>query len=108
MHNRTLSILGMAGLALSGCGGKDAGKTELVLQGNVDVRQVSLAFEDSGRIAQVRAEEGDSVKAGSILATLDTVSLNLQAEEAKAQGEVQRQNLLRLRNGSRPEEIAQA
>ncbi|AMG73085.1 MULTISPECIES: HlyD family secretion protein [Sphingomonadales] len=108
MHNRTLGILGMAALALSGCGGKDAGKTELVLQGNVDVRQVSLAFEDSGRVAQVRAEEGDSVKAGSILATLDTVSLNLQAEEARAQGEVQRQNLLRLRNGSRPEEIAQA
>jgi HlyD family secretion protein len=108
MHNRTLGILGMAALALSGCGGKDAGKAELVLQGNVDVRQVSLAFEDSGRVAQVRAEEGDSVKAGSILATLDTVSLKLQAEEAKAQGEVQRQNLLRLRNGSRPEEVAQA
>ena len=47
MHNRTLGILGMAALALSGCGGKDAGKAELVLQGNVDVRQVSLAFEDS-------------------------------------------------------------
>ncbi|MBB4619655.1 HlyD family efflux transporter periplasmic adaptor subunit [Sphingomonas abaci] len=107
MHKRTLALLGTAALALGGCGGKED-KRQLVLQGNVDVRQVSLAFEDSGRVAEVRAQEGDSVKAGVILATLDTVSLKLQAEEASAQGEVQRQNLLRLRNGSRPEEIAQA
>jgi len=108
MHKRTLGILSMAALALSGCGGKEDDKNTLVLQGNVDVRQVSLAFEESGRIAEVRAEEGSSVKAGTVLATLDTVSLKLQAEEAKAQGEVQRQNLLRLRNGSRPEDVAQA
>ena len=108
MYNRTLGFLGLAALALTGCGAKDADQNELVLQGNVDVRQVSLAFEDSGRIEDVLVQEGDSVKAGMVLATLDTVSLKLQAAEARAQGEVQRQNLLRLRNGTRPEEIAQA
>lgn len=80
----------------------------LVLQGNVDIRQVSLAFDGSGRIVELRAEEGDSVKAGQIVGLLDTSRLELQARQAEAQVEAQKQALLKLRNGSRPEEIAQA
>lgn len=79
----------------------------LVLHGNVDIRQVSLAFDGGGRIAALRAEEGDSVKAGQVIGVLDTAMLALQARQAEAQVEAQRQVLLRLRNGSRPEEIAQ-
>ena len=82
--------------------------TALTLYGNVDIRQVSLAFDGSGRIAGLRAEEGDKVKAGAVLAVLDTRTLALQAEQARLQIEVQQQSLLRLRNGSRPQEIAQA
>jgi HlyD family secretion protein len=89
-------------------GRRPAAPDELVLYGNVDIRQVALAFEGSGRVEAVRAEEGDSVKAGTVLAVLDTRTLALQAEQAKAQIEVQRQNLLRLRNGTRPQELAQA
>jgi len=80
----------------------------LVLYGNVDIRQVSLAFDNSDRIAEMRVEEGDRVKAGQILAQLDTRTLNLQVAQAQAQVEAQEQALLRLRNGSRPEEVAQA
>lgn len=81
---------------------------ELVLHGNVDIRQISLAFDGSGRIVELRAEEGDRVAAGQLVAVLDTTTLELQAKQAEAQVEVQRQTLLRLRHGSRPEEIAQA
>src|SRR5687767_6342196 len=80
----------------------------LVLHGNVDIRQISLAFDGSGRVARLHADEGDSVKAGALLAVLDTSTLALQAEEAQARLEMQRQTLLRLRNGARPQEIAQA
>jgi HlyD family secretion protein len=80
----------------------------LVFHGNVDIRQISLAFDGSGRVSTVRAEEGDQVKAGSVLGTLDTRALELQAAQAKAQIAAQQQNLLRLRNGSRPQEVAQA
>ncbi|WP_339487247.1 HlyD family efflux transporter periplasmic adaptor subunit [Pseudomonas sp. EL_65y_Pfl2_R95] len=83
-------------------------ETTITLYGNVDIRQVSLAFDGNGRVAQLRAEEGDSVKAGAVLAVLDTRTLALQAEQAQAQITVQEKNLLRLRNGSRPEEVAQA
>ncbi|HDS1679034.1 TPA: HlyD family efflux transporter periplasmic adaptor subunit [Pseudomonas putida] len=84
------------------------GDGALVLHGNVDIRQISLAFDGSGRVAELRADEGDSVKAGTVLGVLDTRTLALQAEQATAQIEVQQQNLLRMRNGSRPEEVTQA
>ncbi len=48
-------------------------KTEgpLILQGNVDVRQVNLAFKVDGRIETLTVDEGDPVKPGQVLATLD-------------------------------------
>lgn len=79
----------------------------LTLYGNVDIRQVSLAFENSGRVNEMRVEEGDQVKKGQVLATLDTRTLTLQADQAKAQVAAQEQALLKLENGSRPEEVEQ-
>ncbi|MFT3756769.1 MAG: efflux RND transporter periplasmic adaptor subunit [Pseudoxanthomonas sp.] len=99
-------LAAIAALALAACGRKDG--NALVLHGNVDIRQVSLAFDGSGRVAEMKADEGDAVKAGQVLATLDVKTLALQAEQAQAQIGVQQQNLLRLKNGSRPEERAQA
>ena len=43
----------------------------LVLQGNVDVREVNLAFQVPGRIDSLAVDEGDTVKAGQVLASLD-------------------------------------
>jgi HlyD family secretion protein len=101
-------VLVLIGSAVWWHGREKSPATELVLYGNVDIRQISLAFEGSGRVAALRAEEGDSIKAGAVLAVLDTRTLVLQAEQAQAQIEVQQQNLLRLRNGARPQELAQA
>lgn len=84
------------------------GDGTLVLHGNVDIRQISLAFDGSGRVTALLADEGDVVKAGAVIAVLDTKTLALQADEAQAQIDVQQQNLARLRSGSRPQEIAQA
>ncbi|RAI44370.1 HlyD family efflux transporter periplasmic adaptor subunit [Rhodoplanes roseus] len=84
----------------------DAG--ELVLHGNVDIRQVSLAFDGSGRITEMRVEEGDQVTFGQVIALLDTRILEIQADQAEAQLDAQREALRKLRNGSRPEEIEQA
>jgi HlyD family secretion protein len=67
-----------------------------------------LAFDGSGRVAELRVEEGDRVNAGVVLGVLDTRTLALQAEQAQAQIGVQQQTLQRLRNGARPQEIAQA
>ncbi|MEO8767869.1 MAG: HlyD family efflux transporter periplasmic adaptor subunit [Nitrosospira sp.] len=80
----------------------------LVLFGNIDIRQVSLAFNGSERVVDMRVQEGDHVEAGQVLATLDTRTLLLQIAQAEAQINVQEQALLRLRNGTRPEEVAAA
>ena len=80
----------------------------IILHGNVDIRQVSLAFDGSSRVIQMAVEEGDAVRAGQVIARLDTVSLGLQARNAEAQVAAMRENLLKLRNGTRPEDIAQA
>jgi len=101
-----LTMLGFVALALTGCSARDG--DALVLHGNVDIRQISLAFEEPGRITTLWAEEGDRVKAGAMLARLDTTTFQLQADQAEAQLAAQSQTLLKLRNGSRPEDITQA
>ncbi|MFT3803847.1 MAG: HlyD family efflux transporter periplasmic adaptor subunit [Burkholderiaceae bacterium] len=102
-----IAVLVVAGLFWRQ-GRDDGAAAPLTLYGNVDIRQVSLAFDGNGRVAELRAEEGERVKAGQVLALLDTRTLALQAEQARFQIEAQQQTLLRLRNGSRPQEIAQA
>ena len=81
---------------------------ELVLQGNVDVREVSLAFRQSDRILEMLAEEGDRVQKGQVLARLDTQELKLQLQRLNAEIAVQQSTVDKLHNGTRPEEIRQA
>lgn len=81
---------------------------QLVLHGNVDLRQVDLSFLDSERIAEVLVDEGDAAHAGQVLARLDTGRLLPKVRQAEARVAAQRAALLRLKNGSRPEETAQA
>lgn len=81
---------------------------ELVLQGNVDVREVSLAFRQSDRILEMLAEEGDRVQKGQVLARLDTQELNLQLQRLNAEIAAQQSTVDKLHNGTRPEEIRQA
>ncbi|MFC4277035.1 HlyD family efflux transporter periplasmic adaptor subunit [Achromobacter aloeverae] len=80
----------------------------ITLYGNIDIRQVSLAFEGSERVREVRVEEGDKVKAGQVLAVLDTRTLALQLAQVRAQADAQQEALARLRNGTRPEEVEQS
>jgi HlyD family secretion protein len=80
----------------------------LTLYGNVDLRQVDLAFNDPGRIAQVLVEEGAAVKMGQVVARLDTSRIVPQVEQGEAQAAALAAALDRLRNGARPEELAQA
>lgn len=52
--------------------------------GNVDTREISLAFEASGRIARLGPEEGEAVRAGDVIGRLDTESLEISLREAEA------------------------
>jgi HlyD family secretion protein len=87
---------------------RHSASNELVLYGNVDLREVDLAFNDSERIAKVLVQEGDRVHKGQVLALLDTGRLTPALAQARAQAQAQAAVLQRLHNGSRPQEIAQA
>jgi HlyD family secretion protein len=111
---RRLIILAVLG-AIGGGGGfwwwfehRQKDTNELVLYGNVDLRQVQLAFNNSERITAVLVQEGDRVKPGQVLAKLDVSRLEPPVAQAEAQVASQRQVVARLHNGSRPEEIAEA
>ena len=81
---------------------------QLKLYGNVDVRQVSLAFNASERIDKMLVEEGAQVKKGQLLATLKTETLKFNIAQSKANILRQEAVVERLHNGSRPQEIEQA
>lgn len=80
----------------------------LVLYGNIDIREVELAFQVNGQVEDVLVDEGDAVKAGQVIARLDTDSLRSELAEAQATVNAQKARLSLLRAGNRAEDIAQA
>ena len=83
-----------------------ASRNDLVLYGNVDIRQVQLAFDGNQRIDFLGVKEGDYVKKGQLVATMDTSLLLPLVRQDQALVAAQRQVVDRLVAGSRPEEIA--
>src|SRR3546814_14102393 len=51
----------------------------LTLYGNVDIREVQLAFRQSGRVAQMLFDEGDHVEPGARMANRDAQHENGRA-----------------------------
>lgn len=80
----------------------------LHLYGNVDIREVDLAFNNSEHIESLLVEEGDRVSRGQLLATLHSERLQAAVDTAEATVASQQAVLARLQAGSRPEEIRQA
>ena len=83
----------------------EADSSALRLYGNVDIREVQLAFNGSEHISEILVEEGESVKKGQLLAVLHSEILQAQLAEAQAQVVAQQQLLAKLKAGSRIEEV---
>lgn len=80
----------------------------LYLYGNVDIREVQLAFRQPGRVAQMMFDEGDAVVAGTRMATLDAQPYQEAFAAAEASVRVAQAELAKMRRGLRPQEIIQA
>ena len=61
-----------------------AAPQELVLYGNVDLREVDLAFNNNERISSVLVQEGDHVHRDQVLARVDTSRLEPQMAQMAA------------------------
>jgi HlyD family secretion protein len=79
-----------------------------VFYGNVDIRDVALGFRVAGRVEHMGVDEGDTIKAGQLLASLDKRPFRDDLALQTANVAQQSANLDKLEAGSRPEEIEQA
>lgn len=86
----------------------DRGDHDLRLYGNVDIRQVELAFRQPGRLVSVAVEEGDRVKAGQLVAKLDATPYRQALSKVSAEVRADAALLAKLQAGNRPQEIAEA
>lgn len=66
---------------------KKENPNELTLYGNIEIRQVDLSFQVGGIIEKMLKEEGDSVKKGELVATLDSRDYKSNLEKANAEVE---------------------
>ena len=81
---------------------------KLIIHGNVDIRQVNLGFRVSGRLKEMKSEEGDVVQAGDVIAVLDDGPYQDQVHLAEAQVAQAQASYSKMVNGFRLEEIEQA
>ena len=84
------------------------GEHELVLHGNVEIRQVELSFRVDGRIEKILVDEGMRVEKGELLARLESDIYKARLDAAKAAVDTQRAQLGKLEAGYRVEEVEQA
>lgn len=114
MTQRRLSALVLATLALLGTvvGWRllhpRRAADVVTLSGNIDLRQVELAFNDSDRIASVLVQEGDRLSKGQVVARLDVSRLRPEVAQLEAQADAQAAVVQKMHAGNRPQEIAQA
>lgn len=80
----------------------------LTLYGNVDIRQVQLAFNASERIDRLLVDEGSAVSRGQLVGQLAQQRFLDVVAQDRAKVAAQQQVVARLLAGSRPEEIAEA
>jgi HlyD family secretion protein len=77
--------------------------------GSVEPRtRVHLAFEVPGEVLEVQVKVGDKVERGDVLAQLDANQLALQVQQAEAALARAEAQLVQLRDGPRPGEVAAA
>jgi multidrug resistance efflux pump len=76
--------------------------------GTVETREIQIGSKVGGRVIQVPVEEGQTVKAGTVLVRFECDELKAQEMQAKASLAQAQADLERMVRGNRPEEIEQA
>ena len=103
-----LAVLALAAVGFSLRTRDTSGDGGMTLYGNVDIRDVSLAFRVTGRLSQLAFDEGDSVHAGDVVGRLDAEPFEREMREAQASVASLKARLALLRAGYRKGETGQA
>jgi HlyD family secretion protein len=103
---RTAVVFATA-LVLASCAAPDS-ETETRVSGQVEATDVQISADVGGRILDLRLAEGDVVKAGDVVATLDVRDVELQVQRATAERAAADAQLRLMSAGATSEEIQQA
>ncbi|HXJ95078.1 MAG TPA: efflux RND transporter periplasmic adaptor subunit [Terriglobia bacterium] len=76
--------------------------------GTVETREIQVGSKVGGRVTAVPVEEGQAVKAGTLLVSFECDELKAQRVQAVAAVQQAHADLQRMLRGNRPEEIEQA
>jgi HlyD family secretion protein len=80
----------------------------VIASGTVDATEVSISFRVPGILRKRSVDEGSVIKAGDILAELDTAEAHARLRQAQAAEQAAWARLKDLEQGYRPQEIAEA
>ena len=80
----------------------------LVVQGEVDARQIDVAAKIVGRIEEIRVKEGDKVTKGQVLAVLKTPEVEAKAQQAAGVQQAATAQREKADAGARKQEIEAA
>jgi HlyD family secretion protein len=80
----------------------------LRLSGHIEATETDLGFKIPGKIAAIYFQEGQEVKAGEVVAELESHDLREEVKAAQARLETARANLAKLEAGYRPQEVREA
>jgi HlyD family secretion protein len=74
----------------------------------VPIETVNLSPKQAGKLIELLVEQGARVNQGQVIARMDNANLIPQLYQAQASAAASEANLAKLRNGSRPEDVAAA
>jgi HlyD family secretion protein len=76
--------------------------------GTIETTEVDVTSQVPGKVAALPVREGDSVRSGALIATLDRAALDVQVQQAREALRAAEAQLSELRAGTRPEDIDRA
>jgi HlyD family secretion protein len=104
MKTYIFSTLLLISVLATGC----SSSSPAPIVGTLERRRFEIAASANEPISQLRIREGDRVQQGQVLAELDPLAFAAGRDSLAAELRRARQRLAELRNGARPEELAEA
>lgn len=99
-----IAIIGYIGFKYVSSIGSEEQKGS-VFYGTAEAQQIDVSAEVSGRLKELSVQEGQKVTAGSLLAIIDVPENRIKAAQSEVSVESAENELLRLEEGNREEEI---
>lgn len=90
-----------------GCSTTNNGTDEKIITGTVEAQEIDVRNKIPGHILTLKVEEGQEIKKGDLLYTIDPKDIEVKKLQAEAQLEAAQAQLNKALSGARKQEIAQ-